>query len=107
MKGAIEEIQKLLDSNSRSVLDTDPAVRAAFERFLEILSEASRHVPENLRKKYPDIPWRQVADLGNVIRHIYHKIDLDALWSTYENDLPKLETVVDSLLAEVTPPDVE
>lgn len=107
MKAAIEEIKRLLDPNSRNVLNTDPAVRAAFERFLEILSEASRHVPEELRQKHPQIPWRQVADLGNVIRHIYHKIDLDVLWSTYENDLPELETVVDSLLTEVGPPDTQ
>jgi len=83
---------------------TNAATRAAFERFLEILSEASRHIPEEWKADYSHIPWRQVADLGNFLRHAYHKTDLEVLWSIYENDLQPLELVVEQLAAQCGPP---
>lgn len=98
MKNAILEIRKLLTDKTSNAVSTDMATRAAFERFLEILSEASRHVPENWKSEHQDIPWRQIADLGNFIRHVYHQIDLDILWAIYTDDLDPLERVVDLLL---------
>lgn len=103
MKNAILEIRKLLTDKTSDAVVTDMATRAAFERFLEILSEASRHVPENWKREYQDIPWRQVADLGNFIRHVYHRIDLDVLWAIYTDDLDPLERVVDLLLHRAKP----
>jgi uncharacterized protein with HEPN domain len=98
MKRAITDIRALLSGKTAEALSTDSATRAAFERFLEILSEASRHIPEEWKKETPAIPWRQVADLGNFIRHAYHKIDLQVLWSIYQNDLDDIEHTVDALL---------
>lgn len=103
MKAAISEIRKLLSGKSVSVLEKDPATRAAFERFLEILSEASRHIPDEWKQEFVEIPWRQVSDLGNFIRHVYHKIDLKILWAIYENDLDAIESVVDKLIERSKP----
>lgn len=100
MKKAILEIRKLLSGKSVEALSADNVTRAAYERFLEILSEASRHIPEASKAQFPQIQWRQIADLGNVIRHIYHRIDLEILWNIYEKDLDSLEKVVDSLIAQ-------
>lgn len=58
---------------------------AAFERFLEILSEASRHIPETLKAKTPEVPWRRVGDIGNHLRHAYHRVDAGVLWDIYES----------------------
>ena|SRR3989304_1033267 len=104
MQAAIAEIRSLLDGKEISILTSDRPTRAAFERFLEILSEASRHVPEDWKSEFPNIQWRQVADLGNFIRHAYHKIDLEVLWSIYENDLHSLELVIDELIMRSNPP---
>ena len=99
MKSAMAEIRTLLSGKTVDVLSADRTTRAAFERFLEILSEASRHIPEEWKTDFPEIPWRQVADLGNFIRHAYHKIDLQVLWAIYENDLDAIERAVDALIA--------
>ena len=103
MKSAISEIRKLLEGKSVNSLMSDAATRAAFERFLEILSEASRHIPDDLKEEFSEIPWRQVADLGNFIRHVYHKVDIEVLWSIYENDLDPLENVVGKLIERLRP----
>jgi uncharacterized protein with HEPN domain len=97
MRQAISDIRDLLSEKSFLDFYNDRHTRAAFERFLEILSEASRHVPDEWKAEFDQIPWRQVADLGNAVRHAYHRIDHELLWSIYENDLDALEHVVDAL----------
>jgi uncharacterized protein with HEPN domain len=49
--------------------------RRAAERAIEIISEASRHLPEEMRASAPEVPWREIAAIGNVLRHAYHRID--------------------------------
>lgn len=98
MKENIRRIRSLLDSKTLDDLSSDHVTRAAFERFLEVMSEASRHVPAVWQAEHPDIKWRQIADLGNHLRHAYHKTDFEILWNVYEWDLAPLEAAVDALL---------
>ncbi|MCP8882217.1 DUF86 domain-containing protein [Devosia sp. XJ19-1] len=77
-------------------------MRAAFERYLEAASEASRHVPQELKDDYgPDVPWRNVADLGNVLRHTYHRSDARTLWDIYTTELDALDRAISSMIDAV------
>ena len=99
IKGAIDDIRDLLDGKTFAALHNERATRAAFERYLEILSEASRHVPEEWKTETaPQIPWRRIADLGNHLRHGYRKVDAETLWGIYEDDLGALEHAVEQML---------
>jgi uncharacterized protein with HEPN domain len=98
IKKAISAIRKLLSGKSLSAVQGDDDTQAALERYLERLSEASRHIPAEWKAEFPQIPWRQIADLGNFMRHGYDKVDLGVLWSIYDNDLDTLEPVIDQLL---------
>jgi uncharacterized protein with HEPN domain len=51
-------------------------LRLGIERCLEIISEASRHLPEEFKQKYAEIPWRHVADIGNRLRHGYDTVNV-------------------------------
>ena len=99
VKTTISRIRELLTGRTSNVLDEDPLVRAAYERFLEVISEASRHLPEVYRTRHPEIPWRQVAGLGNHIRHGYYAVDREVLWQIFEYDLDQLEAAIDDLIA--------
>ena len=100
IKQSILAIRSLLAGKTFDEMYNDAVIRAAFERFLEILSEASRSVPETWKTELgPNIPWRQVGDLGNTLRHAYHRTDSRLLWSVYENDLGPLEQAIDRMLA--------
>jgi uncharacterized protein with HEPN domain len=46
------------------------------------------------------VPWRDIADLGNLLRHAYHRVDVDVLWHTAKADLPGLKVVILRLIAE-------
>ena len=69
-------------------------LRLAVERLLEIISEASRHIPVDMKAKEPNIHWRRLADLGNWLRHAYHRTDPGILWDMIENDLEPLKIFV-------------
>jgi len=80
---AIDQIHALLKGKTYQDLTSEKVAKAAFERFLEILSEASRHIPESLKEMRPDIPWRRVSDIGNHLRHAYDRVDSEILWEVY------------------------
>jgi uncharacterized protein with HEPN domain len=65
-------------------------VRQSVERSLEIISEASRHLPAELTNLRSEIPWRQVADFGNVLRHSYFAINVEIVWAIIGDSLQSL-----------------
>jgi uncharacterized protein with HEPN domain len=90
----------LLEGKSESTLAGDRFARMALERLLEIISEASRHLPQEWKQSLgADVPWSNIASVGNVLRHTYDRVELSVLWSIYENDLDPLERAIDTMLA--------
>lgn len=66
----------------------------AVTRCLEIISEASRRLPNSLKVRHPHIPWRQMAGAGNVYRHDYEDVAARFVWDTVQRDLPPLRVVI-------------
>jgi uncharacterized protein with HEPN domain len=60
---------------------------------VEIISEASRRLTDELKARHPEIPWRKVAGIGNVLRHDYETVAAPILWKLAQGDLPALEKV--------------
>jgi uncharacterized protein with HEPN domain len=58
----------------------DRKSQRAAERCIEVISEASRHIPDEIKGRRPDIPWRDVATIGNVFRHNYHTVAARTVW---------------------------
>ena len=76
-------------------------MQRAVERGLEIISEASRHVPDGLKALTPGIPWRQIAAIGNLLRHEYQRADIKATWNIIEEHLPPLAVAIEHLIVEL------
>ena len=57
---------------------------------LELIGEAARHVPEDVRARFPEVPWTDMADMRNVFIHEYFGVDLPILWKTVSVDLPAI-----------------
>ena len=66
----------------------------AVTRCLEIISEASRRLPDDLKARHPQIPWRDIAGAGNIYRHDYEDVQAKIIWRTVQGSL-------DALLAAV------
>jgi uncharacterized protein with HEPN domain len=95
---AIDDVQLLLSDTSANDFAKDKYRRVAVERFFEIISEASRHIPNDVKARQPAINWRRMADLGNRLRHAYHLIDSELLWLIAQNDPPPLKAFVESII---------
>lgn len=63
-------------------------IRHAVQRAIEIVSEASRRIPDALLVSHPEIPWPQVKGIGNVLRHDYRTIDDTIVWRVVTQDFP-------------------
>jgi uncharacterized protein with HEPN domain len=70
----------------------------AVTRCLEIISEASRRLPSDLKERHPDIGWAQMASAGNVYRHEYEDVAADFVWATVQKALPPLRMVIEAEL---------
>jgi uncharacterized protein with HEPN domain len=69
-------------------------------RNLEIIGEAAKRLPEEVRSGCPEIPWREIIGLCNFVIHEYFGIKMDVIWDTVQNELPVLELAVTRLLSE-------
>ena len=99
---AIDDIHTLLDKKSRSDFADDRLLRITVERLYEIISEASRHIPQHLRNSEPGIAWPRLGDIGNWLRHAYHRVDADILWNIYKNDLDRLQMFVERIVHDTS-----
>jgi uncharacterized protein with HEPN domain len=87
---SIDFIRRSMAGMTVDTFRDDMTRRLAVERCLGIISEASRHVPESARARHPDIPWKKVRAIGNVLRHDYQREDHDVIWETAIRDLEPL-----------------
>jgi uncharacterized protein with HEPN domain len=97
----IEQARAYAASLTFDQYSADRKTQRAVERCIEVISEASRHIPDEVKAKHPEIPWPDVAAIGNVFRHEYHNIAARIVWETVRVHLPPLEIAVRAILAEL------
>lgn len=97
-----EEIAGIRDLTKDATADSfgeDWAMNRAVQQALLIISEAARHIPDDLKKARPEIPWRNIHDPGNILRHEYRRVDPRFLWSIIMDDLGDQDRAAEPLLA--------
>lgn len=76
-------------------------LRRTAERAIQIVSEAAKALPSEMRTQYPETPWSAIIGIGNVLRHDYQHLDDRRLWEIVTVHLPALRPVVLSMLTEI------
>ena len=100
MLDASREAVGFAKGKSRADLHADRGLQLILTRLLEIVGEAANKVPQTTRDLYPEIPWSAAIAVRNRLIHGYEDVDLDIVWQTVEEDLPRLiaslEKAIDS-----------
>ena len=96
---AIQRIREVIGDASLEAFEADWQSQWLVERGVEIISEASRHLTLELKARHPEIPWRKVAGIGNVLRHNYEKVAAPVMWALVHHELPTLERICQDELA--------
>ena len=94
MLDAIEGIEATVGEAGFAEYARSWTMRRAVERGIEIISEASRHLPDELKAHYPQVYWQEIASIGNLLRHQYGRVDDRIMWRVVEKYLPELKDVV-------------
>jgi len=84
----IGRVQGKIVGKTFAEFEADWELRFIVERGIEIISEASRRLPADLKATRPEIEWASIAGIGNVLRHNYHTISNKIIWDVVQADLP-------------------
>ena len=90
MRTACEKILKYTQRLTREQLVGDAKTFDAVMRNLEVVGEACKHIPPDVRAQYPDINWRKIAGLRDVVIHEYFGVDVEIIWDIVTHEVPTL-----------------
>ena len=93
----IARLEEITRGKSLQDFETSWQLRWMVQRGIEIISEASRSIPDAVADTRPEIPWRKVRDIGNVLRHQYESVSDRILWNVVVDELPRLKLAIEAL----------
>ncbi len=95
---SIDKIDEYTQGISFEEFDTTSERQDAVMRRLEIIGEAVKNLPNDLKDKYPTIPWKQIAGMRDVLIHEYAGVQLERVWKVVIDDIPELKNTIQQII---------
>ena len=98
IKMAITSIKQFIEGLDFNQFKNDDKTSSAVIRKFEIIGEATKNIPDNIRKQYPQIPWKDITGMRDKLIHTYSEVDLKLVWTTIHQRLPELNSIIEKLI---------
>jgi uncharacterized protein with HEPN domain len=98
---AVETIETFVKAMSFEEFRVDDKTTSAVVRKFEIIGEATKQIPENIRQQYPGVPWKDMAGMRDKLIHFYFGVDYQLVWATIKQRLPQLKDEMQKILDEL------
>jgi uncharacterized protein with HEPN domain len=98
---SINRIEDTVKGISEEEFAKDLVAQDAVIRRFAVIGEAANHLPKEFRKEHDEISWHDVIGMRNLLVHEYFDIELDVIWDTIKDDLPKLKAQIKKVLEEL------
>jgi uncharacterized protein with HEPN domain len=85
---------------TRKQFNDSELLQGFVERKLEIIGEATKRIPDDFKKQYPEIPWKDMAGMRDILIHQYTGVDEDIVWKTVIQKIPPLREQIEKILQE-------
>ena len=95
---AMESIEDFVEGMSFEEFKGDDKTSSAVIRKFEIIGEATKNIPDEIRKKYPEVPWREMSWMRDRLIHSYFGIDYKLVWTTIKERIPQVRPLIEKAL---------
>ncbi|MEK9130013.1 MAG: DUF86 domain-containing protein [Patescibacteria group bacterium] len=95
---SINKIEQYVKKKTKNEFLKNYEKQDAIMKRIEIIGEAIKNIPIGIKKKYPEIPWKDIAGMRNILVHEYFGVCMERVWDTAKNDIPKLKKQIVVLL---------
>jgi len=97
---AISSIESQMEEVTRKQFDESEILQGFIERKLEIIGEATKRISDDFKKQHPQIPWKDMAGMRDILIHQYTGVDEDIVWKTVIQKIPRLKEQIEKILQE-------
>ncbi len=98
---AIRKIEKYTENLSFDDFDGDELIQDGVVRNLEIVGEAVKNIPDEIKNRKSDTEWKKIAGLRDILTHAYFGVDMDIVWDVVKDKIPELKKEISEILSEI------
>jgi uncharacterized protein with HEPN domain len=97
---AIDSIEQFVAGMDLNAFRADDKTTSAVMRKLEIIGEATKQIPDEMRQNHPDIPWKEMAGMRDKLIHFYVGVDYQLVWRAIKQRLPQIKPELQKMLEQ-------